>query len=119
MPIIDDSPSVRARRARIQSRPAEAASLAARVQLGRGDRGGYLLTLNRKYLRKIWLGADEAAYLHGLLGAQLPEVTVTRIEDRPASDRISLACRAQKACGECRITWCGCPCHAARQDGAR
>jgi hypothetical protein len=116
MSIEPHSPSVRARQARIRTRPAEAASLAARIQFEPSDRGGYRLTLIRKYTRTVFLSADEAAYLSGLMAARLPEVTVTQIPD---SARLSLACRGGVACGECTISWCRHDCHDGRQDGAR
>lgn len=71
-------------RSRITTPAAELSTLAQRVSVEPGDRGGYLLTLTRKYVRKVWLSADEAAWLYATLGAKLPPVTVTRIEDRGA-----------------------------------
>jgi hypothetical protein len=111
------SPSVRARQARIYSRPAEAGSLADRVQVDR-EGGRVRVTLTRKYRRVFYLGDDETSYLAGLLAKQVPPVTVTRVEAR-GEVRLSLACRAG-AHTECTITWCGCTaptCHHGNGEG--
>lgn len=40
---------------------------------------GLLVVIQRRKARSFSLSLDEAAYLHGLLGAQLPPVTVRTI----------------------------------------